>query len=302
MARRLRNVAALIAVSCLFPCLAAASDHADLPLADGAPRPDLNWTDLHVFTVPGDGRQQLVLAMGVDAAVPAFPVSYLFPTDAKFRFLIDNEPEGADLDPNAIRDVVEDITFDVTFHTATDETGALHSVATVTVHGLRTRELENPRWLAVFAGARDDPFIRGPRQGRNVAAVVLQLPLKKVLAKGGPLHIWGTTERPPWDGRQIELDGRALNSMWSTEFNQQHPSRQFEPSVVTFDTALPARFPNGRALTDDVVDLVPELGLRGVDLRNTEGCGNVEDGTYVNCITSNESGFGATFPYLQPPH
>ena len=40
--------------------------------------------------------------------------------------------------------------------------------------------------LDLFTGLRDDPFIRRPREGRNVAAVVIELPLEAVrkLASG----------------------------------------------------------------------------------------------------------------------
>ena len=72
--------------------------------------------------------------------------------------------------------------------------------------------------------------------------------------------------------------------------NILHPAEHFgllatEPDVVIFDTALPADFPNGRELTDDVIREL-QLVLPGEDPNNS-----VNDVPFLN-----------VFPYLAPPH
>jgi hypothetical protein len=254
-----------------------------------------------VVTVSDGGDKQLVLSMCVNAGVPVpFPpgVHHLFPTDAKFRFYIDNAP-GPQPPVGALNDIMEDITFEITFTTGLDESGIPVSIPHVTAHGLKSKNLSP---VKIFAGERDDPFIRGPRQGRNVAAVVLRIPLGQVLDRGRTnLRVWGTVEFPSVGGSQIELAGRALRSMGEIALNSMHPAFHANgPDVVHIDVSLPSAFPNGRALTDDVVDLVGELepGVPGKDVRGSEGCGT----PYTNCVTANESGFSDRFPYLQPAH
>ncbi len=67
------------------------------------------------------------------------------------------------------------------------------------------------------------------------------------------------------------------------------------PDVVTVDTSKPIQFPNGRRLTDDVVDAALGLVLnRGNVLGGGPGVGDGIDG--------NDVPFLATFPYLAPPH
>jgi hypothetical protein len=302
-----RTVAVTVTLLCAITPHGFASDHADIP-AVGDPalaRPDLNWTDLHVFTVDEGGEPQLVLVASIDATVPVgFRGNYIFATDATVRFIIDNQAER-NVPGGVLHDVIDDLSFDVTFATVTGAEGA-RSVPTVVARrfGDDADAEKNPGWVRVFAGAADDPFIRGPRQGRNVAAIVLQMPLARALPAGEDvLRVWGTTEWPRKKGDQVELNGRALRSMQERSLNTQHPSvHAFEPDVVTLDVTQPVVFPNGRLLTDDVVDVVPELGLRGQDVRSSDGCGNVALGTYTNCVTANENPFSPVFPYVLPPN
>jgi hypothetical protein len=307
MLRKL-TMAALTALACIGSSAALASDHGDVPVVLGAGRVDLNLSDLHAFTVFEDGDHQLVLSMCSNTGIPTtFGGSYIFPTDAKFRFFVDNGPSES-VPADAASDVYEDVTFDVTFETVTDESGASSSVPTVMAHGLKNRRHEqNPPAVKVFTGLTDDPFIRAPRNGRNVASIVLRIPLGQVLADGQTtLRVWATTEWPDVEGQQLELAGAPLDTMAPSRaaLNAQHPSMHATPpSVLTFDVTSAAAFPNGRALEDDVVDLVGAMfpGVAGRDVRNTEGCGNVGLGTYTNCNATNDRPFRATFPYLAEP-
>jgi len=63
------------------------------------------------------------------------------------------------------------------------------------------------------------------------------------------------------------------------------------PDVVSINFANPVTFPNGRQLSDDVMD--PILGL--VLNRNTAG-GGISD-----TINTNDAAFSGTFPYLANP-
>ena len=150
------------------------------------------------------------------------------------------------------------------------------------------------RLLNFFAGLRDDPFIRGPRQGRNIASIVLEVPLASVAAKQSTLLIWATTTVDDFEGPFQDLVGRSLRSMMPENgvMNLVQPRHQFHqmgvpPDVMVFNTALPAAYPNGRALPDDVVDLVGD----GRVLSN--------DGPFPS---ANDLPFLSDFPYLAPPH
>ena len=67
------------------------------------------------------------------------------------------------------------------------------------------------------------------------------------------------------------------------------------PDVVTIDFSAPVQFPNGRTLTDDVIDAAVGLILnRGNVLGGGPGVGDAIDGNDVE--------FMATFPWLAPAH
>ena len=63
------------------------------------------------------------------------------------------------------------------------------------------------------------------------------------------------------------------------------------PDVVTIDFSQPLAFPNGRRLTDDVVDTAVGIVL------NRGGGAGVPD-----AVGGNDGAFGSTFPYLAAPH
>ena len=95
-------------------------------------------------------------------------------------------------------------------------------------------------------------------------------------------------------GRFHEFAGRALRSQFpeNDAFNMLRPRDHFKklgqvPDVVVFNTSQPAAFPNGRALEDDVVDLVGDPRVLGNDDPFPE---------------ENDVPFVDEFPYLAPPH
>ena len=151
---------------------------------------------------------------------------------------------------------------------------------------------------AFFAGLRDDPFIRGPRQGKNVGAIVIEMPLSTILRGQSTILIWATVKVEEIDGAQHESVGRSLRSMFpeQQELNKMAPREQLErmgmrPDVIIYDTSRPASYPNGRALTDDVVDLACALSAE---------C-RVANNDAPN-PTANDKPFEAAFPYLALPH
>ena len=63
------------------------------------------------------------------------------------------------------------------------------------------------------------------------------------------------------------------------------------PDVVTIDFSSPVQFPNGRRLSDDVIDVA--LGL----VLNRGGAAGVSD-----AVDANDKAFSDAFPYLAAPH
>ena len=265
----------------------AASDHSDVPSINGLNRQDANLTDLHAFTV-GD---HLVLALSMNPAIPPSATTYVFPSDVTFAINIDRSTPVSPQDPNAMggtilkpQQINEDITFQINF----GPDGQPH--VTTKVHGGPAKSVPI---LNFFAGLRDDPFIRGPRIGRNSASIVLEVPLAGVVKNQSTLLIWATAAGEDADAPFQELAGRSLRSMFpeNNALNVIHPRRverelHVPPDVMIYDTARPAAYPNGRALVDDVVDLVGDQRIL------------MNDAPFPS---TNDVPFLSTFPYLAPP-
>lgn len=268
--------------------LIRASDHSDAPRSGTIVRLDANLSDLHAFVA----GQNLVLLLSSNTAIPRTATSYVFPTDLTFEINVDVDSPvspsdplgdgGTVLDPH---DISEDITFRMRFRN--DGSVKLQRVVRGAVKG-------DPQIVNFFAGLRDDPFIRGPRQGRNIGAIVLEIPLSSIVGPLSTLLIWATCQVEDFDGAFHDSVGRSLRSMFPEQdaLNRLHPRLHFQktglrPDVMIFDTALPASFPNGRALTDDVIDLVGDPRTLAND---------------APFPMTNDIPFLSTFPYLAPPH
>jgi len=267
-----------------------AADHGDTPLLKSLMRHDTRLAGSFAFVRDGN----LVIAVTSDPMIlPAVTESkFVFPTDVEFRIAIDNNSKVTFDDPNELAEfggtivkpnkIKEDIFFTITFND--DNEPKLHSNRPELVFS-----------AMLFTGLRDDPFIRKPRIGRNIAAIVLELPLATVLNGQPTLLVWATAKAPGINGPFQDLAGRALRSMFmeNDAMNTLHPRKHFQnlgvtPDVIIFNTSLPAAFPNGRELTDDVVDLVGDPGV----LAN--------DGPPFP--KKNDVPFLDVFPYLAPPH
>ncbi len=264
------------------------ADHADTPLLVAVGRHDARLTDFFAFT----RGENLVLILCSNPAIPPGVSDYRFPSDLTFRVAIDNDSEVSFDSPDDVATyggtvvrpdrISEDIVLEVSF--------GRDGGAKLKTEGLPGAARKRIR---LFTGLRDDPFIRGPRIGRNVAAIVMELPLSAVTDLQPTLLLWGTAKAPEIHGPISELAGRSLRSMFGENdlMNTLHPKHHASmlgvpPDVMIFDTSEPAQYPNGRLLTDDVVDLVGDSRILDND---------------APFPTENDVRFLDDFPYLAPP-
>jgi hypothetical protein len=108
--------------------------------------------------------------------------------------------------------------------------------------------------------------------------------------------IWATTKVPDLEGPISDYGGRALRSMSDEAMNTMGPRDHWRllettPDVMILNVLHASGFPNGRELTDDVVDLVIDMPPPGT-----------LPGEGPEFPTANDVPFLASFPYLAPPH
>jgi len=290
MKRRIFPALLMVAAWCGGSAVATASDHDDTPLLKTIQRHDARITDLFVFL----RGQNLVLAVCLDPMIPPTVTHYVFSSDLTVTINVDNKRHVRFDDPADLAEyggtIVEpekihpNVVFEVTF----DANGQ----AQLNILGLRPRVLSRAQF---YAGLMDDPFIRGPRMGRNVATIVIELPYEAVTdGHLRPLLVWATSYVDDVLGNSQEHGGRALRSQFveNDPLNTTTPAEHamklgVVPDVVIVNPAAPIAFPNGRELTDDVVDLAPDPRVMGND---------------APFPTANDQPFLTVFPYLAPPH
>lgn len=279
-------VAAVVSVL-LIRFLVRSSDHDDSPLKEMEARQDANITDMYAFVRGPD----LVLIAVTNPRIATNATSYQFPTDVEFAFNIDNDaqlgPDGSLLDKNAVQ---EDVVISVRFNPD------------------GTANVKGP-FSKFYFDLRDDPFIRGPRQGRNNGAIVIQTPLKAVVKQQSTLLIWATAKVDGLPGQFQEIFGNPFVSQINRSLNVVHPKNQFRefsfgPDVMVLDTSRPSGFPNGRRLEDDVVDMVYAMLLVDssrfhIDPKEFEERIMKTDAPFP---TTNDLPFLSEFPYLAAPH
>jgi hypothetical protein len=154
--------------------------------------------------------------------------------------------------------------------------------------------------IQLFSGLRDDPFIRGPQIGKDIAAIVMQMPKADLLASQSTLLLWATSFVDDFAGPFQEFVGRSFRSQQGPflALNTLHPSEHLSmagatPDVMIYNTALPAAFPNGRRLNEDVLDIV-----YGLDPALVQGVMNTD----APFPSQNDKPFLSNFPYLASPH
>ena len=106
---------------------------------------------------------------------------------------------------------------------------------------------------------------------------------------------WQATAKTTIDGLRSAVDA-VLTPAVGPEDNgplgnltSQQVAQALIPDIVTIDFSKPVQFPNGRRLTDDVIDTALQLILN-----RTTGI--------TDAITSNDKPFDNTFPYLAAPN
>jgi hypothetical protein len=187
-----------------------------------------------------------------------------------------------------------------------------------------------PGRVSVRAGIFDDPFIFPRFFRRNVVGIVSAIPLDRLppvavhASPSRPIFVWATTHGK--DGRQIDHVGRSLRTQVPRfgHLNTLHPAqhraaiqrvyksptlledgfstfvgplfahRHYDdvPDVMIYDLNRPAKFPNGRALTDDVARALAEGGetlLFELSYAESE---------QFPRATENDKPFEAEFPFL----
>lgn len=270
------------------PAEVRASDHGDTALLTSLQRHDARITDLYAFI----RDEKLVLVVCLDPTVAPDVREYIFPRNLSVRISIDTHSEVKFSDPDdlaALGGTVVDpggIGADISIGISFDK----HRHPRLKVDGLPGRVRNE---IDLFTGLRDDPFIRGPRIGRNVAAIVLQLPVGEVVEPHGTMLVWAVSKVPEIHGPQADLAGLSLRNQFpeNEAMNLLHPRNHLKllglsPDVIIFDTSQHAAFPNGRELADDVVDLVGDPR----PLANDQPF-----------PSENDIPFLEVFPYLPPP-
>jgi hypothetical protein len=147
--------------------------------------------------------------------------------------------------------------------------------------------------INIQTGIFDDPFIFPRFFRKNVVGIVTAIPLSAVPLPHGkaPILLWATSHKR---GKQIDYVGRSLrtqlprfgylNGKMPSEHVKEitrvheHPTvmenilatfispleahRHYDsvPDVMIYDLRTPARFPNGRALEDDVAKTLADAG------------------------------------------
>jgi hypothetical protein len=265
------------------------SDHADTQILIDAGRHDARITDLHVFM----RGTRIVFAVSVNPNIPLGQGTYAFTTDVEFAINIDNDCPVTFDNPGDLTiyggtiPVPEDIQEDIVIKVRFDANGE----PLLTLSGLPAGE-ENR--IENWAGIRDDPFIRGPRQGFNVGSFVLEMPVADILGSQSTILVWASSAVDSLPDPFQDMVGRSLRSqlMPNLAMNTLHPNQHLAhlglvPDVMIYDTSIPAAYPNGRELADDVVDLVGVPGVLATDAPFPD---------------ANDVPFLAQFPYLAPPH
>jgi hypothetical protein len=184
-----------------------------------------------------------------------------------------------------------------------------------------------PGVINIQAGIFDDPFIFPRFFRKNVVGIVTAIPLTAVpLPKGkAPILLWATSHKGQ---KQIDHVGRSLRTQLPRfgYLNDKPPSEHVKeitrvhasptlmedilatfispleahryydsaPDVMIYDLRAPAKFPNGRALRDDVAKILAQAGetlLWELSYAESQQFPRAE---------TNDKEFRDTFPYLAP--
>jgi hypothetical protein len=256
---------ARVAVLATFGAAANAADHLDLPrTASGAElaRADVSITDFYAFV----SSNKFVMVMNVSPFLDPQVTSFRFPTDVSYKFSIDQNSAvtmGNDVSTREFGGVInnparisEDVVFEVKFDARNNPRLNVTGSDRAYCDGIRSN-------VRLFTGLRAETFIFAPLVRNNVGSIVLEVPLSQVVRRQSKLLAWASTTVTTPAGVFSEFAGRALRSQFAPSLlvNALHPSEHVaaglpRPDVLIIDVNKPTAFPNGRALSDDVIDIV----------------------------------------------
>ncbi len=327
--------AAALGVVALGAMPAFGADHRDAPLAQAAPRSDIN--DLYVFKSASSGAGYVAAITVNPLTTPADTGKLMLDPDTNYELKVDTNGDAA-------ADVSYKFQFsgsgpvqDVTVRRATgadavtnDRSGAVFATGKTST-GSAVTTIAGSGGQKIYVGPRDDPFFfdlagfqNGLKftgvdtfKGTNVTAIVMEV----TSVPSQTLGFWATTSKQDALGNWVQLDrmGRpAINTVFipsakKNAFNQNTPDR--DKAIYTADVtaaldslASPATATLAGLLLPDIltVDLSKPIGyLNGrapkddvIDISLQAITGNNAIGDGVN---ANDVAFSDSFPYLAPP-
>lgn len=296
-----------------------AADHLDAPRASVNPMLDIN--DVYAFQSP-ENPDNSVLIMTVNPGAGVFSPT-TFDEMGAYRIKIDQDGDAKEdlLIPISFEDRNNDGTQEMRVHgLGTENVGEAFPLRN---GGRAWAGVADDPFFFDLVGFNDGFNFTGDDffAGLNVSAIVLELP-NDFLTGGGDSNIgvWATTATRQGGGGRVDRMGRpAINTVLigsanKDAFNRAHPRIDQErfgdevratitalsgdedyaaaladvllPDILTFDTASPVGFLNGRQLADDVIDA--ELALLTKGALDSDG------------VDGNDVDFSDAFPYLAP--
>lgn len=321
---RLLRVVAIAGVMGLATMAPFAADHRDGPIIIGSSWSQQDINDLYIFPAPQPSGDTVIIMTTNPMAGVMGPTTFL--ANAKYELLIDiDDDDHEDLvfrvtfsQPGRSGEQA----FTVTNAGASIRARGLVGQTVPILGGgqILAGVFDDPFFFDRIAAQRSMSFCPAAGaidffRGLNVNAIVLQVPQSAL----GSRRI-GAWSRTVWNGGQVDrvahpsLNALLIPESRRDEFNRREPgddtaflsdvvaslvalgnnqamassiAEALLPDVVRFDAAVPDGFPNGRRLTDDVVDLELAQWTNG---RVTTDC------------VSSDSAFSTVFPYLAPPN
>ncbi len=268
------------------------SDHFDLldPLAPDPEMAPLDIGDLYAFQSPGDPtRSALILT------VNPLTLGAAFDPNAVYRINVDTDGDArADLAFSVVFSPPEEGRQRATVYRAVgDEAREPDAAGDALFHDVDVSVGPDPVIVEsdgyrFFAGVRSEPFFADVDgllhefqftgtdffAGKNVFAIALELP-NEAFVSGSRVGLWGRTSLRQ-DGRLVPVDrigGPGVTNFLNHAATIEHlgfsPDEAREmvegmlPDVLRYDPSQPAGFPNGRLLSDDVLDLAVSMVTHG---------------------------------------
>ena len=320
--KRLLRILAITGMAGLATLAPSAADHRDGPIiiVNSWSQQDIN--DVYVFPAPqASGDTVIIMTTNPMAGVMG---STTFLSNAKYELLIDGDGDDREDLIFRVTFSQPGRTGEQAF-TVTNAAASIRAQGlvgqTVPILGggrIRAGVFDDPFFFDRIAAQQSMSFCQDSGavnffRGLNVNAIVLQVPQSMLGSRR--IGVWS---RIVWNGGQVDrmaqpsLNALLIPESRRDEFNRREPGADAAfrsdviatllalgnnqamaasiadallPDLVRFDAAVQDGFPNGRRLTDDVVDLELAQWTNG---RVTTDC------------VSSDSAFSSSFPYMAP--